>query len=200
VGEARRLPETFRPKRLTLQSVREPIDFIDFESLHLRHPRLSSVCCAFLAEAARVALSRHHASPQDIEVVVSGKNQGPHNATWSAPTPQVLATHGNTDDCTEYGAYCLAIAAVEQQLQMFAIGRCERKTGADYFVHADPNCDDYETATRLEATGTDEGGVAILRNRLQNKLDQLKRGTISGPGVAVAVGFRALAILMETSP
>ena len=118
-------------------------------------------------------------------------------AHWSAPTAAHVASHGNTDDATENGAYCLAIAAIEQELGLFFISRAERKTGADIYADADPFAQDMETAHRVEVSGIDLGGIAAIRERLRRKLLQLGAVPSSNPEIAVVVGFEEATILVR---
>ena len=117
-GKRRNIAETgptADESRLLFVAARCAINvFPDFEHLERRH-RLSSGLCAELAEAARVAMARHHLPGETLLYVDCDANApGYYAAHWRAPTQLERETaHGNRDDATCDGAYCLALAAVE---------------------------------------------------------------------------------------
>jgi hypothetical protein len=77
------------------------------------------------------------------------------------------------------------------------VGRCETKTGADYYVlPKGSDYEDLEAAYRLEVSGTD-GTEAQVRYRLKQKRQQALDGKSSLPAFAAVVGFSAKLILLE---
>jgi len=66
-------------------------------------------------------------------------------------------------------------------------------------VHPDPeqDPDDFEDALRLEVSGTDKGDDGEIRRRVNKKVDQLRDGNSSLPGLAAVVGFRAARVSMQ---
>ena len=161
-----------------------------------RHPRLSEGSSRYLAEVARVALSRHHTPPRAVIVEIKEESRTACEAAWTLPSAEQCASHANTDDSTRDGAYCLALAAIEFQFGLHFISRTERRSGADYFVHEDKANGEIESATRFEVSGIDNG-QEYLNGRLAEKLGQLKNGNVSGPGVAAIVGFSTATILLK---
>ncbi len=117
---------------------------------------------------------------------------------WSQPSSQTRAAWANEIDTTEAGAYACAIAAVELTQNLYAIGRAETGTGADYYLAPKSgNRDDFENAIRLEISGTDKGNENLIEKRLRQKAKQTVEGNSNLPAIAAVVGFRALRIKLK---
>jgi hypothetical protein len=165
--------------------------------LHARHPGVTPVISAYYFEATRVCLDRHHASP--IGFVIERGHVSLHvTARWPLTDARTRGAWGNHIDTTETGAYCVALAAMETSDGLVAIRRAEQLTGADYYVaRASESADDLEQHRRLEVSGVDRGGIAVLRARLRKKLVQIARGLSNLPAIACIVGFRARIIIAQ---
>lgn len=161
-----------------------------------RHPGLTPATADANTEAATVCLSRHHAPPVDIDLEKDG-GATLASVDWVTPDARTKAAWANETDATEAGAYACALAAVEVTDGLLAIGRAEMLTGADFYVApAGKGIDDLEDCRRLEVSGVDRGGDPVIRQRLQTKLAQAKRGDSSMPATAGVVGFSARRILL----
>jgi hypothetical protein len=165
--------------------------------LEERHPGLTAEVAANYAQAARVCLDRHHLPPLQI-AVESGTRKGAVEIHWSTTSEAERIAWGNTDDATRDGAYAVTLAVVEQQENLVAVGRAWGRTGADYFIapRGTPR-GDFEKATRLEVSGVDKGDGRVVRGRLQQKMDQARRGESDRPAMAAVIGFRAATVLYE---
>jgi len=162
----------------------------DLFRLHERNG-LSENIVRDLADAATVCLQRHHVSPTRFELSnwATGDARS-FELDWVPPNDRTLRSWANHDDATRDGAYALVLAAAEAFLGVVAIGRTQRRSGADWWVvpvgtrvDLDQQLD-YENATRLEVSGMDLcRGEAALLARLQDKTDQARRG---GSGLAIA--------------
>jgi len=172
------------------------MDFLEFTRLHERHPGLTDHLCGTFAEAARVCLSRHHVPSIELQIDVEEKLCS-RRLAWTPPTAQEQRAHGNATDATEAGAYALSIAAMEQELHYYVIGRTDILTGADFYIDLDPTKDDLETAYRLEVSGVDHGDTLALRHRLRKKVQQTRHGVLDTPAYAAVVGFLAKQILIR---
>jgi hypothetical protein len=167
----------------------------DFMLLHERHYALTQPVCEYLAEAASVCLSRHHAPPLTLRVhygAVAG-----WAVSWEQPDHRQLAAHRNVNDATENGACAVAIAVLEATLNLFTISRADTLTGADYFVAADRDCPDLEGAHRLEVSGTDLGTVTQLKHRLKRKIAQLKAACGDDEAFATVVAFHEATVVVQ---
>src|SRR5262249_45477557 len=134
-----------------------------FEDLSTRHVGVTPGLSATFAEAARVCLERHHQSPQMVALHEGGaETRG--TAEWQPADERTRNGWANDDDATEYGAYGLALAAVELTRGMVAVRRAERLTGADYYL-GQPGAElhNLEASLRLEVSGTDEGSDAAIQ-------------------------------------
>lgn len=170
---------------------------LQLESLHERHTGLTPALSGTFLEAASVCLNRHHESPVEVEIA---RNGGTSTCSVEFPKPaiRVLNAWANDIDTTEYGAYCVCLAAVEIEEQLVAVKRAERLTGADYYVApigTEP--DDLERCFRLEVSGVDTGGRSAVETRLRQKVDQTRRGASNLPAIASVVGFKEKAIAIQ---
>lgn len=122
-----------------------------------RHPALTVALGNAYEEAAIVCLDRHHASPTELDILFRRK-QFRRCLEWRKPDPPVLRAYANTTDTTEWGAYALALIAVEECAGLVAVRRAETLTGADYYLGAPgSNPQDLEQCLRLEVSGVDSG-------------------------------------------
>jgi hypothetical protein len=81
---------------------------------------------------------------------------------------------------------------------LVAVRRAETGSGADYYIAAPgTQADDLEDCVRLEVSGVDRGGTAIVTRRLREKLDQAAAGKSNLPAIAGVVGFSARLILLS---
>jgi hypothetical protein len=167
---------------------------LQFLDLNKRHPGISPGVGQSYSEAARVCLDRHHTSPCDFQLQNNDSNESA-SAHWPPGDEALKASWANKDDATRDGAYGLALAAIEETRKLFAVGRAETRTGADYYLSeapVQPDC--FEGSYRLEVSGTDEGSAAIINARLKKKLAQAKDGKSNLPAIATVVAFSALRI------
>lgn len=147
------------------------------------------------SEAASVMLWKFHAAPRSpgnwqhaaespVGVVL----------VWDAPGPDVLASHGNEKDATEYGAYAIAIA-VADHLGFKVIGRTHQGSGTDWLMirKGEPANDYY----KLEVSGLARIHKEKPAGRLFSKVAQGKGGDLQRPGVAVVARFEDIQILSE---
>jgi hypothetical protein len=168
---------------------------LQFNNLSERHPGVTPVISASYAEAATVCLGRHHQPPQPISLQDRDAIMSV-NAEWEPADERTRNGWANMDDATEYGAYGLALAAVELTRGMVAVRRAETRTGADYYLGLPGRrADDLESSFRLEISGTDQGNESVIQARLRQKVEQALAGTSNLPAIATVVGFVALKIV-----
>jgi hypothetical protein len=166
-----------------------------FEDLSARHAGVSQGVSSSYAEAVCVCLDRHHTSPAEFQVKDNGRIDQA-SAEWNRADERTKRAWANSDDATEAGAYGLALAAIEIMRGLVAVRRAETRTGADYYLGA-PGAvmDDLEASVRLEVSGTDNGGEAVINGRLRQKLEQASKGRSNLPAIASVVGIGALQIV-----
>lgn len=162
----------------------------DLEKLHTRHRGLTPAVCGSFAEAARVCLSRHHKSPTEMMVTAQRPEQS-CRLKWRPVGDRERAAWANADDATRDGAYSVAIAAVESELNLFAVARAETRTGADYYVTPRRRIRHLEDAYRLEVSGIDRGDGSAIATRLRQKVQQARNGLSDRPAIACVIGFLA---------
>lgn len=168
---------------------------LEFADLHLRHYGLTKAVSDSYAEAAQVELGRYHNSPVRFELVNNGA-QAMELAFWSPPDARQTAAWNNRTDTTTMAAYSLALSAIEASRDLFAVGRAENLTGADYYVDK-AGVQNFETASRLEVSGISKSDDANLTQRLRQKIMQAKNGQSELPAIACVVGFSSHKILSE---
>ena len=168
---------------------------LQFANLSERHFGVTPGIASAYAEAATVCLGRHHFSPQKV-LLQDGAGDRHSIAEWQAPDKRTLDGWANKDDATEYGAYGLALAAVELTRGVVAVRRAETRTGVDYYLgRPQVPADDLEASLRSEVSGTDEGNDTVIQSRLRQKLDQAATGASNLPAIATVVGFAVLKIV-----
>ena len=141
-----------------------------------------------LIEAARVMLDAYHATNPVSGKWKSEKGTSDTEVRWTAATPEMKTTHGNTKDATEDGAYAFAVLAAHE-LGLQVLGRTPQGSGADWFM-VDPS--QPTTLMKLEVSGIAEGGSP--GNRLETKAAQGMGGTITAKGLAVVFRFAAASL------
>lgn len=170
---------------------------LPIHDLAKRHSGLTQDIAASLTEGARVCLDRHHESPTtfgiretELEIVAL--------VEWEPTDQRTRFAWANELDTTESGACACVLAAVELMNGLVAVRRAETGSGADYYIAAPgTQADDLEDCVRLEVSGVDRGGTAIVTRRLREKLDQAAAGKSNLPAIAGVVGFSARLILLS---
>ena len=164
---------------------------LPIKGLSERHVGVTPALGEVYEEAARVCLDRHHSSPQEFMVADNGVSTTA-NVDWVSADARTRNAWANTDDATEAGAYCLALASAEATRGLVAVGRAKKLSGVDYLLGAPGlQVEDFETVMRLEVSGTDEGNASVIRIRLRQKLEQANRVETNPPALATVVGFAA---------
>lgn len=161
-----------------------------------RHSGLTPAIADSNTEAAAVCLDRHHKPPQDMELDRDGV-ASTATVDWDVTDAQVRRAWANESEATEAGACACALAAIELSDGLFAVGRAENLTGADYYVApAGKEMHDLEECRRFEVSGTDQGDAKAIRRRLDTKRNQAAKGQSSLPATAAVVGFQAAQIML----
>lgn len=153
--------------------------------------------CAYLGEAAAVALASFHAPPPPPTpaTVFQGEARRDAMLVWDAPNAVQQGSHANELEVVRDGACAVAIAAVHAAAGYIVRKRPLHGSGADYLMTRIG--DDANDFVRLEVSGTARGDALELRARLAQKRVQLREGRDSGPGVAVVVAFKDATVRME---
>jgi hypothetical protein len=166
-----------------------------FSNLSERHPGVTAGLSAAFDEAARVCLGRHHSSPQQMRLKDDSSDQLGTVVEWARADPRTENGWANKDDATQYGAYGLALAAIELTRGMVAVRRAETRTGSDYYLgFPGVVADDLEASLRIEVSGIDSGNETAIRGRLRQKLEQAAKGKSNLPAIATVVGFATLIV------
>jgi hypothetical protein len=165
--------------------------------LHERHYGITEAIARNYAEGAAICLQRHHAPPIVVTVVDADRSSD-YVSVWNVPTGRQRAAWENQDDATRDGAYGMVIAASEAHFGYFVVGRARTGTGSDYLLSLQPpepafdeDLDFQEIDLyRLEVSGIDRcSGESQLDARLHVKLQQLRDGRSTLPGMAAVVAF-----------
>ena len=168
---------------------------IELNDMHERHRALTSARASAYREAAFVCLQRHHKSPIEV-AIVDNADLVSAGLEWEAPDSRTIDAWANSRETTEDGACACVIAAAELVRGLFAIGRAETGTGADYYLGpADATMDDLEDAVRLEISGVDKGDDIQVQGRLIQKVNQARNGDSSLPALAGVMGFSAKTLM-----
>jgi hypothetical protein len=173
------------------------VKVLPLQNLHDRHPGLTPALSEAYCEAARVCLDRHHESPAQFQLYDDAA-ESKASIDWCSTDDRTRRAWANKDDATRDGAYAVAIASTELARNLIAVSRAETRTGADYYVAPpDSPYDDLESWVRLEVSGTDLDDRQV-EYRLDQKVQQAKKGNSNLPALAAVVGFRASIILLKS--
>lgn len=168
---------------------------LQFLDLSIRHYGLTNGISESYAEAARVCLDRHHASPIEFQIRDNNGDEIKMTAQWDQADERTRSAWANDNDATEAGAYGLALAAIEEMRGLVAISRAETRTGADYYLGTPGNnLSDLENSIRFEVSGMDRGNYSAIKRRLEKKIGQAQKGASNLPAIASVVGFEAMVI------
>lgn len=150
---------------------------LPIHQMAVRHPGLTQATADANTEAASVCLNRHHVSPVDVDLDRDGATTVA-TVDWAAPDERTRRTWANETDTTEAGAYACALAAVELTDGLFAVGRAEILTGADYYIAPEGRgTDDLEECRRLRCPApilTETGRFAKGSVRSWSKPSEVK--------------------------
>jgi len=170
---------------------------LPIQDLDKRHPGLTPSLAGCYHEAACVSLSANFSPPQDF-AVTHDQSENIAEVQWQPPDARCNRAWANRNDATRDGAYACAIAAAELILGLYAKGRAETLTGADYYVTAIiEESDDFENCIRLEVSGTQSDEYEV-RRRLNEKVQQARAGKSYLPAIAAVVGFKSKCIRMRS--
>jgi len=168
--------------------------------LHLTHPRIPDDLSPFWTRSAAVCLNRHdHPSPVSFVVSTRDDTARTYDAEWDSPTDDQVRALDNEENTTEYGAYCVALAAAFAHLGRMALRRTGAGTGADWWLvpaTADTSGSreydlDRPDLAKLEVSGVDAGSDSVMAKRLDEKVAQVRRGRVPvQERYAGVVGFR----------
>jgi hypothetical protein len=172
-----------------------PIALPKISDLHKSHFGVTEEIARTFAQAACVCFDRHHRSPIDLEIRTANRTIRRRHK-WRKPSGRTKAAWANTDDATRDGAYGVCIASVESAEALYAVGRAETRTGADYYLGHEKGARDFERAYRLEISGTD-ADETTARTRLHQKRRQADRGDSDLPAFAAVVSFRDAVVLYD---
>lgn len=169
------------------------------EDLHLAHPGLTEAMAWTYAEAAAVSMTNRHSSPTSFSLRWDGEDLGAVVVAWDAPSAAAIRGQANAIDRTEIAAYCIAIASAGARLEHVCLRRVAHGDGADWFLLPiaraavdDPDLDlEDPNLVRLEVSGIDDETDALLRRRVNEKVDQVRAAAIPGSAWAAVVGFTA---------
>jgi hypothetical protein len=166
------------------------VRILPIDNLEKRHAGLTKALAECYLEAGTVCLDRHHKPPQEF-LILNDPQQIEATVKWNPPDDQIKGAYANDIDTTEWGAYGFAIAAIELSENLYAIHRCETLKGADYYIAPKGHShNDLEDALRLEVSGSACANLSELNYRLNEKVDQARRGQSNLPAIAVVVGFQ----------
>lgn len=169
---------------------------MQLSNLDKRHPGVSQGIAMAYREAAEVCLGRHGRPPSVFSLIHDDGSAVVVDVDWSVPSSSLMSAWANVIDATEFGAYCVALAAVEITCDLYAVYRAETQSGADYYLAPkDFNATDLEDLVRLEVSGIDKSTPQIIASRLRQKLQQIRRGASNTPGIASIVVFDQLVVI-----
>ena len=172
------------------------LDLRDLSAFSSSTRALLSAC----SECASVMIWKFHSAPRSLgrweheKTSDFGSDDVAVTVVWNEPGQDVLESHGNEKDATEYGAYAIAIA-IANHLGFKVVGRTHQGSGTDWLMirRGEPANDYY----KLEVSGIARINKEKPEARLRNKVDQGSGGDMQRPGFAVVARFEDLRIVSE---
>jgi hypothetical protein len=135
-----------------------------------RHYGLIPSVAGTYLDAARVCLDRHHKPPVQMTITKDAEEKTAL-VKWEPADDRTRGALANRIDTTENGACGCILAAVEMTEGLYAVGRADILTSADYYVApAGKRLEDLEDCWRLEISGTDKGSDAAVARLLRQKV------------------------------
>lgn len=168
------------------------------DEISIHHPGVTDESAAHYAQAATVAIRRHH--PGRVTWHVSGGDypERDYRLECGPAGPDARRAHDNRDDTTRDGAYAIAFVSAFAHLGLKVLRRAPTLSGSDWLVvpqdaevRDDDDLDfDREDLIRLEVSGIDADDAVLLARRLQGKIRQTEEGKSSvDAAVSAVVGF-----------
>ena len=164
--------------------------------LYRRHPGLTQALSCSYEEAAAVSLSRVHQPPTSFAVSASGRIASSY-VQWNSPTDREVRAWANATDRVEAAAYGVSLAAIEAEMDLFAIARARTLSGCDYYVAPAGNDDYLENAIRVEISGTESSIRGRISERVSRKAKQVHRQ--GERSLVCVVSFGSLGIVLRSS-
>lgn len=163
---------------------------------------------ADLAQAAAVCLQSQGHEP-GVTLVVRGHFDNAYSLAWPPVSPQARRTWNDPEETTEDGAVGLAALLAWREIGWPVVLRSWKGTGFDYWLgdrdtgQVSPaeraataalrsllRDDNLIVRGRLEVSGIREGGDAAVRQRVRDKLRQIRQGDVWPlPGFVIVVEF-----------
>lgn len=97
------------------------------------------------------------------------------SVTWrKSISPEVLKSYRDENECTNYGAMCVAILMALEFTDFKSFERSQVGSGVDFWVSKEAN--DLSFSARMEVSGIRrESGTNTLENRLKEKKEQSRK-------------------------
>jgi hypothetical protein len=163
---------------------------MDLRALKDGMPALTPAFGASMAEAASVCFdARGH--QVGVVMPMSGTFKVPYAVSWEPVTDQARRTWNDMPVSAEHGAYGIALLAIKDNVGFVAVERSRKGTGFDYWL-GDAGPLPFEKKARLEVSGLNEGTVAEVEARREEKIAQTAASAKTGlPAYAVVIEFGA---------
>lgn len=162
---------------------------LDLSTLRAGMPGLTSAWGASLEEAAAACLV-HCGHSSGIALSVRGSLTATYALSWqvSAPADVHARAWADMQDSTEFGACGIAIAVLNKHENLVVVQRAAKGGGFDYFLGAkDWSGNLFQGTSRLEVSGSLQGGDRAVTQRTRQKQSQLQRSASSGLSGYVAI-------------
>lgn len=166
---------------------------LDIESLRKGLPTLTKVWGNLLAEAGIYCL--HHQNHSiNVELKVWGEIKSIYKLTWKTKiTDKMEFSWGDEREAVEYGASCIAVLLVVNELNCNTIVRSYPGSGFDYWAGdwINNGNDVFQKRYRIEVSGILKGDEARINSRTKIKIKQTMQSDNQG--------FLAYIIVVEFS-
>ncbi len=167
---------------------------IDLDALAEGTPALSPATAADLVEAAAVCLIESGHQPN---VPLEVRPPPASTLAFSQPDERAFASRADPQEATERGATAVALALLKARTGYGVVERARKRTGCDWYLGDDDDGPPFQKKHRMEVSGIREEDDSKLRQRVNQKRNQLARGSDDRPGYVVVVGFATPVAVVE---
>ena len=127
-----------------------------------------------------------------VTLNVEGTYTESYEVIWPEITEQMRNCWKDDEYATEHAAYGIAFLLIIDLTEYTIIERSRKGTGFDYWIGKDIRENDlpFQNMGRLEVSGIRKGNISLVKSRVREKLNQVKKSDSSLiPAFVVVVEF-----------
>ncbi len=148
---------------------------------------ITAAKCVCFAEAASVCLYNNQHS-QPVSMTLQGDTTQQVSVAWTTPTESIEASHHDSQQATEDGAYGVSFLIAISQTPYTVVQQSRKGTGIDWYLGYREEVL-FQKAARLEVSGIAKASKNDIATRLARKRRQATRVSEGLPSYVCVVDF-----------